>query len=228
MKPAERLVAHLRSWLGEWPPPPGRLRVVGSALREKPGWDGAIRPVAGVLTDSGGVLSVPPALANDVQVRVTRAASVADALVLAGAILPAALDRPKSHLGYGVFRWCRAPMDSSEIGTWLPRSDPRVPEWLRPFNGEVLVALGPDDAYQAGVGRKIHDAYGHELSVGTEPAHRSKGLARLLVAQATRHVLADGAVATYLHDHANIASARVAEAVGFPDEGWQIVGMWAD
>ena len=55
------LTRHLETWLGVWPPPPGRLVVVGSERRTRPGWDGAVRPVVGVATDDGGtVLSVPP------------------------------------------------------------------------------------------------------------------------------------------------------------------------
>ena len=69
-------------------------------------------------------------------------------------------------------------------------------------------------------------ADGHELSVGTEPAARGRGLARRLVAQAARTLLDDGIVATYLHDPANVASARVAEAAGFPRPGWRVLGMF--
>ena len=46
-----------------------------------------------------------------------------------------------------------------------------------------------------------------------------------LVAQAARRVLDEGAVPTYQHDPANIASARVADAAGFPDRGWRSAGM---
>jgi hypothetical protein len=35
----------------------------------------------------------------------------------------------------------------------------------------------------------------------------------------------EGAVATYLHAVSNTASARVAEASGFPDTGWWILGL---
>jgi predicted GNAT family acetyltransferase len=50
-------------------------------------------------------------------------------------------------------------------------------------------------------------------------------LARRLVAQAARRVVDGGMVATYLHDPANTASARVAEAAGFPDHGWTVIGL---
>ena len=62
--------------------------------------------------------------------------------------------------------------------------------------------------------------------MGTEPAVRGRGLARRLVAQAARRVLDEGAVPTYLHDPANVASARVAEAAGFPDLGWKTYGVF--
>jgi hypothetical protein len=46
------------------------------------------------------------------------------------------------------------------------------------------------------------------------------------VAQAARRVLDDGAVPTYLHAFDNVASARVAEAAGFPDRGWQVFELF--
>ena len=55
----DRLHRHLRSWLGAWPPS-DELTIVGSARRQEPGWDGAIRPFAGVSTPEGTVLSVAP------------------------------------------------------------------------------------------------------------------------------------------------------------------------
>jgi predicted GNAT family acetyltransferase len=104
--------------------------------------------------------------------------------------------------------------------------DPRVPEWLRPFNGDVLIAWTDDGSYASGVGRKQHDRHGHELSVGTDERQRGRGLARRLVAQAARGVLADGAVPTYLHAFDNEASARVADAAGFPDRGWHVFELF--
>jgi len=40
-----------------------------------------------------------------------------------------------------------------------------------------------------------------------------------------RRILDEGAVATYQHAPDNIASARVADAAGFPDRGWRSAGM---
>lgn len=90
----------------------------------------------------------------------------------------------------------------------------------------VLVVRDQRGRYLAGVGIKRHDRHGHELAVGTVPAARGRGLARRLVAQAARRVLDDGAVPTYLHDRSNAASARVAEAAGFPDRGWRSYGVY--
>ncbi|PWU56502.1 GNAT family N-acetyltransferase, partial [Micromonospora globispora] len=55
---------------------------------------------------------------------------------------------------------------------------------------------------------------------------QGRGLARRLVAQAARRVLDEGAVPTYLHAFDNPASARVAEAAGFPDRGWTSYGVY--
>ena len=55
---------------------------------------------------------------------------------------------------------------------------------------------------------------------------QGRGLARRLVAQAARRVLDEGAVPTYLHDPANVASAKVADAAGLPDRGWSVLGLF--
>jgi GNAT superfamily N-acetyltransferase len=217
-----RLERHLAAWLGAWPPSgPGELTVVGSSNRVNPAWDGKVYPVAGVETPDGTVLSVPPDLADAVR-------AAGDDLATVGAALPALLGRPDARFGRGVFRWCHElhdDIDEDPAAVWIPTDDERVPPWLRPFNGDVLVHLDEDGRYGAGVGRKIHDRFGHELSVATEERLQGRGLARRLVAQAARRVADEGAVATYLHAISNTASAHVAEASGFPDTGWWILGL---
>ena len=221
----ERLVAHLRSWLGAWPPE-HPLQVVGSEERVRPGWDGKVRIVNGVATPEGTVLSVPPAAVATVQ---AAADEVGGELAVLGPRLPVLLDRPGAVFETGVFRWTMQPPPDEEVGVWVPNDDPRIPEWLHPFNGDVLVAFedGPDGpVVAAGVGRKQHDRHGHELAVVTEEVFRGRGLARRLVTQAAHRVLADGAVPVYLHDEANVASARTADAAGFRDVGWRIFGIF--
>jgi GNAT superfamily N-acetyltransferase len=168
----------------------------------------------------GTVLSVPRAVLADVR----RLASEGGLDALATALGPM-IGQPGRQLHQGIFRWTEAPADLDDAGIWLPWDDPRVPAWLHPFRGRALVALEAD-RYLAGVGIKRHDRYGHELAVGTDEAFRGRGLARRLVAQAARRVMADGAVPTYLHDPDNAASGRVADAAGFPDLGWRVLGLW--
>ena len=217
---ADRLTAHLQTWLGAWPPR-GPLTVTTARTRTEPGWDGAVHPVVGVASPAGAVLSVPP---DQVEAVAALASNVED-LRAAGDALGAALDWPGARLFDGVFRWSDAPTDLDDAGEWVPVGDPRVPPWLLPFGGEVLMAF--DEAtgdYIAGVGIKVHDEFGHELAVVTEEAAQGRGLGRRLVAQAARRVLEQGAVPTYLHADANVRSAKVAVAAGFPDVGWRILG----
>lgn len=215
------LSQHLASWLGRWPAEGGHLDVVASAAREHPGWDGKIHPAIGVRTnDNGGVLSVGPHHLPPVRALTGR--RLDDLL----AALPAAVDRPDAEAYQGVYRWTFEPEPLPDAGEWIAAGHGAVPAWLRVFGGDVLVALDPDTGdYLAGVGVKRHDAYGHELAVGTAPAARRRGLAKRLVAQAARRVLDDGAVPTYIHDPANTASAYTAEAAGFPDRGWTAIAV---
>ena len=220
---ADRLTAHLRTWLGAWPPV-RPLTVTTAPSRTQPGWDGAVHAVVGVAAPDGAVLSVPPDRVD----AVAAVASDLDGLRSSGEELGEALGWPGARLFDGVFRWTEAPAELDDAGAWVPVDDDRVPPWLKPFGGEVLMAF--DDAtgaYVAGVGIKVHDEFGHELAVVTEEAAQGRGLARRLVAQAARRVLERGAVPTYLHADANVRSAKVAVAAGFPDRGWRILGASA-
>ncbi|MDQ3695503.1 MAG: GNAT family N-acetyltransferase [Chloroflexota bacterium] len=219
-----RLEAHLRTWLGAWPPTRD-LELVVWPGRDEPGWDGGVWPGLGVESPAGTVLSLSPAIVPD-------PAALDPARVLAAlrspaatTAVPAALGRPELTLTRAAFRWSAAPAALARLGEWVDRRDPRLPPWLRQFNGGVLVAWDERGRVAAGVGIKRHNAHGHELAVGTEPAHRGKGLARALVTQAARRVLAEGAVPLYLHDHENAPSARVAATTGFPDRGWNVLGL---
>lgn len=215
---AGRLERHLTEWLGAWPPA-GRLTVVGSPKRTAPGWDGKVYPVVGVETPEGTVLSVPPGLVGKVR-------AAGEDLAAVAAALPGIVGRPDARFGRGVFRWCHELTgDTDPDAVWLPPDDERVPPWLAVFNGDVLVHLDEHGRYGAGVGRKRHDAWGQELSVATAKHLQGRGLARRLVAQAARRVADEEAVATYLHAETNTASAKVADAAGFPDTGWWILGL---
>jgi GNAT superfamily N-acetyltransferase len=219
------LHAHLDLWLGAWPPQGDGISIIGSTQREIPGWDDVLHEVIGVATPDSAVLSVAPAVAEELS-SLRFPGEVAADIALLNDTLPKIFRRP-GRIGRGLFRWSDNPTDTHDVGDWVPTEDPRVPEWLKPFNDEVLIAWDDDARYGAGVGRKKHDKYGHELSVGTEESLRGRGIGRKLVATAARRVLDDGAIPTYLHAPDNFASAKVADAAGFPDVGWSILGFWS-
>ena len=212
----DRLDRHLRRWLGAWPPM-AEVTVVGSERRIRPCWDGAFRPLAGVGTPEGTVVSVSPDRVDAVRA----AGSTLDEVVEG---LPEALGRPGSVVGRGVYRYAVAPPDVEPIGEWVPADAPDVPAWLRPFGGKVLL-IREEGQYVAGLGIKRHDELGQEVAVATEEAWRGRGLARALVACASTGILRAGGVPIYLHGRGNTASARVAEAAGFPDRGWFVLGL---
>ncbi len=213
---AERLDRHLRSWLGAWPPTT-KVAVVGSPRRAAPCWDGRMRPLAGIATPHGTIVSVPPDRLEAVR---ETGSTLED--ILEG--LPRALGQPGGVVGRGVYRYALAPSEVDPVGEWVPADDPGVPAWLRPFGGRVLV-VREDGQYVAGLGIKRHDHLGQEVAVATEEAWRGRGLARALGARAAQGIVRWGGVPIYLHGRGNAASARVAEAAGFPDRGWFILGL---
>jgi GNAT superfamily N-acetyltransferase len=218
------LTAHLRGWLGAWPPRRA-VDVVAASVRDQPAWDSRITPLVGVGTPDRTLLSVTPARAE----YVLRAAGPLDEEGVRKAIVKA-LGIDGYVLGRGVFRWSTSIASEDvlpDVGEWVDPSDPRVPPWLRPFNyPHVLIAWDDHGTYGAGVGIKQHDEVGHEVAVVTTEGLRRRGIGRRLVAQAARRILAEGKLPTYLHGPDNIASARVADAVGFPDRGWSVYGLF--
>jgi RimJ/RimL family protein N-acetyltransferase len=216
-----QLGRHLQVWLGAWPEAGGATLTV-TPDRDQPRWDGGAWPLLGVEgpATAGSALSVSPgylsSLGAETVQQVTRALAPGEAPVPAFGLPDGTIERL-------VFRWTAKPAELPEIGEWIPTDDPRVPQWLRPFNGDVLIAWDEQGEYAAGVGRKAHNELAQEIAVGTDPAHRGKGLAPMLVAQAARRILAEGVLPLYLHTPDNDASARVAEKAGFTDRGWRAV-----
>ena len=218
-----RLDAHLQAWVGRWPPPADGVNVIGDPARLESTWDGSVRPLLGVGNGTGTVIAVPPDSAAAV------AAAFADGVDRPGLgdRLGAILGVGPARFGAGVFR-ASTDIDPSiaDLGDWYEQQQADLPEWLAPFNGPRLVVRDDDGQVVAGVGIKVHDAFGRELAVVTDEAARGRGYARRLVATAARRVLDEGGVPTYLHEPGNAASARVAEAVGFVDHGWTVHGLW--
>ena len=188
-------------------PPRGPLTITTTEARSVPGWDGKPRPVMGASTPDGAVVAVR----DDLYERAKDATNLDE--------LGAALN---SRIARAIFRCSDAPTDLEPLGEWRVVDDPVVPDWLHPFGGQVLVELD-GDAYIGGVGLKRHDDDAWEISVGTEEEARGRGIARRLVVTAAKKVIDDGRIPTYLHDPANHASAKVAEASGFPERGWRML-----
>lgn len=222
------LAAHLREWIGAWPPPLPGLTVVASQTRTEPGWDGRTRDLLGaVKPDGDGVITVVPQIHREVaDLLHGESAEALEDPDLRAAVGELAGGQD-AVLGLGVLRWATEVDDRlAPIGVWLDHTDPRVPAWLEPFGGQALVVLDDDGEYAGGVGIKRHGPAGHELSVVTHEDHRGKGWGTRLVATAARHELAAVPVVTYLHGRDNAASARLANTVGFPDRGWRVLGVF--
>lgn len=227
-----RLTRHLKNWLGDWPTNSSQqiessairpsIVVTSSTYRETPGWDGVLRPIIGVSSPLITVISVARRFHE----------AIADAVERGGLDeferdLSAVIDHPGALFRRGVFRYQQRLVANESRGEWLPTDDPLVPEWLRIFNGEVLVAFDEHRHYVAGVGCKRHDQFAQELAITTAPMHRRQGYAKELVAQAAQRVFEEGGVATYLHRRDNLGSAAVADATGFFDQGWEILSLSA-
>jgi GNAT superfamily N-acetyltransferase len=212
------LAGALRDWLGRWPPERA-FDVVGCDRRAEPGWDRLVHPAIAVASPQRMVLSV----AAD-RVAAATALSPAETVDLdrLRAGLGAAVSCPRQPCVQWVFRWSTAPAELPEAGAWISATTGPVPAWLRPFGGEVLVARDGAGRPVGGVGIKRHTPLAHEIAVVVAQQARRRGLGRRLVGQAARRILDGGAVPFYLHAAANTASARLAEAAGFPDTGWHM------
>ena len=212
----DRLTLHLRSWVGQWPPPSPGVHVVGDPARLEPTWDGVVRPLQGVSNGAGTVVAVPPDAADAVR------SVLGDDLSRPGLgnELGAILGVGPAAFGAGVFRTTdRIDPSIDDLGVWFEHQTDELPEWLAPFNGPRLVAFDDDRRPIAGVGIKVHDAHGQELSVVTDEAARGLGLARRLVATAARRILEEGAAATYLHAPDNDASHTLVSRLVWQRDG---------
>jgi GNAT superfamily N-acetyltransferase len=160
----------------------------------------------------GAVVGVDPHLAERLRGLLDGPASVVPALDAIAKELP-------GHRFSGVARTgVVIPPPAVEI-TVLDASDPRLPDWVHGhFVGEAWVVLEDGKVLSTAV-LKRYDERLREISVGTAPAARGRGLARSVVAAAARSVLAEGRAVLYNHAVDNDVSARVAESVGLHELG---------
>lgn len=219
-----RLQAFLASRLGKWPPE-STLEMRSCDLRDDPRWDGKAVAFLGIESPYDTVLTYSPTIFPD--------ADALDPIAVEDELgnsethmtIPVIFGHEGMHFGRAVFRYLGEFVDLPEVGTWVDPTDARLPDWLKPFNGGVLVHWADDGGYAGGVGLKLHNEFGIEISVGVNPAFRGRGLAQALVAQSAREIWNRGAIPLYLHGTHNAASARVADKAGFPDRGWHIIEM---
>lgn len=216
------LARHLSDYLGVWPPR-RPVEVVAWPARTQPAWDGALVPVIAVASPLGIVVSATP----DLEPAIRPLAEASDDRNVLRERLEHAVAGPGRVSPWVTLRWTVQPADLPDEGVWVAADDPALPDWLRAFPGRALAVFDGNGAYLAGVGIKRHTAWGHEIAVGTAEQARGQGLARRLVAQAARAVLADGALPLYVHESSNVPSARVADAAGFPDDGWRLLAVWS-
>jgi RimJ/RimL family protein N-acetyltransferase len=102
----------------------------------------------------------------------------------------------------------RAANDRSAINVMVQRGQVRYRFEVR-SQGEVASAAGVN-------WRSEHWA---ELYVYTEPAYRGRGWARVVGAACVRALLEDGLLPLYIAAQDNLASQRLAAALGFEDSG---------
>src|SRR6266540_2792743 len=96
--------------------------------------------------------------------------------------------------------------------TVLDASDPRLPQWVQGhFVGEAWVVMEGGEVLSTAV-LKRYDERLREISVGTAPSARGRGLARAVVAAAARFVLAEDRAVLYNHAVDNDVSARMSSA----------------
>ena len=207
-----RLQLHLASWLGQWPAGPGCTWSARTGGPGRPGtadcgppsrWTPGASAVLSVARPGGGGPRAGPACTGRLL-----------------AALPDAVGQPD---------WCgarrRVPVErgpgaaSPDVGEWTQPTAAGLPSWLRLFDRQVLVVRDPDGSYLAGAGIKRHDAYGHELAVGTVPAARGRGLARRLVAAGGAAGPRRGGRCRRTCTSGQPASARVADRGRFPRPG---------
>jgi GNAT superfamily N-acetyltransferase len=160
----------------------------------------------------GAVVGVAPEHAGSLRERLDGPASLVPALTALAASLP-------GHMFSGVARTGVVIPPPVAPVTVLDATDPRLPQWVHGhFVGEAWVVMEGGEVLSTAVLKRYDDRL-REISVGTAPAARGRGLARSVVAAAARFVLAEGRVVLYNHAVDNDSSARVAESVGLHELG---------
>jgi GNAT superfamily N-acetyltransferase len=160
----------------------------------------------------GAIVGVAPEQAVRLREHLDGPDTVETALKALAAELPGHMFSGTARTGVAI------PPPAVEV-TVLDAGDPRLPEWVHGhFVGEAWVVMEGGEVLSTAV-LKRYDERLREISVGTAPSARGRGLARSVVAAAARFVLAEGRAVLYNHAIDNDASAHVAESVGLHELG---------
>jgi GNAT superfamily N-acetyltransferase len=197
------------------------MHVVSSERRARPGWGGYITPIYAISTPGGGVVSCRADLVAGVRrdvptppagrpigerefsrLRAISQRAVPYAYCLAGDIL---------YVDRAAFK------PVAEGAHPLSRGESRGADLRRRFDGEIFVVNGLRGEIAAWSAIKLKSDDVWEIAVVTESAYRGRGFAKRVVSASTAYILDHGRVPLYVHDRANLASARVCRSLGYSE-----------
>ncbi len=197
------------------------IHLVATERRARPGWGGYIAPVLAIATSRGGLVSsrddLFPAVSRETanfspgrplgerefaRLRSVSQRAVPYAYCLSGDVLFADQARFRPH-----------PVTAER----LLRDDRRGNDLRKRFDGEVFIVSGSRDDIAAWAAIKLKSDDVWEIAVVTEPQYRGRGFAKRVVSSATEYILNQGRVPLYVHDRANLASARVCRSLGYTE-----------
>lgn len=197
--------------------------LVASDRRRSPGWGGYTVPLCALTTASATVISAR----SDMVDRINRELGLGQPR---GPLDIAELDVlrrisqrvvPHAHSlnGYVMFADQDAFRPMVSRATRIESSDPAGADLRRRFDGPIFAIRNTrgDVVSWAALKLKSDDIW--EIAVVTEAAYRGQGLAREVVSAATAYIIEQGRLALYVHDRANLASAKVCRSLGYVEYG---------
>lgn len=192
------------------------IHLLASPRREAESWCGYQLPVIYVERRGSAVLSVSARLLPEarwlLEQRAEGVQAARELLTLAASLYRSA----KLLDGHGLY--CEPEGFQPQRTVPIEKLLPHAPEWelmREHFDGPIFVTRGPDGEVASWAAVKLKDEHVWEIAVTTEEGYRGRGLAKAVVSAATEYILDCGRVPLYVHNGTNIASGRVARALGY-------------
>jgi GNAT superfamily N-acetyltransferase len=214
------------------------VSIVPTELRRTPGWGGWVLPLLGVAVAGAGscVISCPPELEAPLR------AAIADASGGAQTFDGPWLTKVRAvAAGIQGAEWSWRTIFVADRSTFRQHGvDPSIrverlepaehPDlWLsRAFDGPCFLVRDSSGAIASWAGITQRSDAAWEVAAVTEPAYRGRGLATVLTARATAHILESGRLALWVAEIDNDASRRLVERLGFWVYGEQIAASLFD